>query len=168
MAPFQLILKLVSIDMRLQDKPSKSIEPFLSNILWLRLLLQIITHCGFQLKSPDLHQPIPWHLLGVYEHLVRSTWVNHWLQIMHPWVLKLGQMLHGNFTSTRVFHQNMIAPVLEKQCWWNITWFSTFSPSGLLHWNWCNHLIIPVPPKEPWSVWNINSLASGRFRFNLR
>ena len=26
-------------------------------------------------------------------------------------------------------------------------------PSGLLHWHWGNHMIAPVPVKQPWRIW---------------
>ena len=27
------------------------------------------------------------------------------------------------------------------------------NPSGLLHWHWGNHMIAPVPVKQPWRIW---------------
>ena len=51
-----------------------------------------------------------------------------------------------------------------SQCWprslwpYGVTrpqWVNRFYPyfSGLLHWHWGNHLIAPVPVKQPWRVW---------------
>ena len=31
-------------------------------------------------------------------------------------------------------------------------WFYPY-PSGLLHWHWGNHMIAPVPVKQPWRIW---------------
>ena len=29
----------------------------------------------------------------------------------------------------------------------------TYLLSGLLHWHWGNHMIAPVPVKQPWNIW---------------
>ena len=37
-------------------------------------------------------------------------------------------------------------------------WFWLLSPvySGLFHWHWGNHIIAPVPVKQPWRIWVID------------
>ena len=36
-----------------------------------------------------------------------------------------------------------------------VVWFRLFCPclSGFLHWHWGNHMIAPVPVKQPWRIW---------------
>ena len=35
--------------------------------------------------------------------------------------------------------------------WFDTGWFYPY-PSGLLHWHWGNHMIAPVPVKQPWRI----------------
>ena len=36
--------------------------------------------------------------------------------------------------------------------WWLMSLIHPYS-SGLLHWHWGNHMIAPVPVKQPWRIW---------------
>ena len=38
-------------------------------------------------------------------------------------------------------------------CCGYIHWYSYPYPSGLLYWHWGNHMIAPVPVKQPWRIW---------------
>ena len=35
-----------------------------------------------------------------------------------------------------------------------------YIPLGLLHWHWGNHMIAPVPVKQPWRIWENQSYGS--------
>ena len=39
--------------------------------------------------------------------------------------------------------------------------------SGLLHWHWGNHMIAPVPVKQPWRIW-VKSIGTKPYHWKLR
>ena len=50
-------------------------------------------------------------------------------------------------------HMILLCFVLLWFCNSRFMWYSYPYGSGLLHWHWGNHMIAPVPVKEPWTIW---------------
>ena len=66
------------------------------------------------------------------------------------------------FLSTATLRQIIVYSISQELYTWFmfcyvLLWFSTCRiypySSGLLHWHWGNHMIAPVPVKQPWRMW---------------
>ena len=71
-----------------------------------------------------------------------------------------------------LFNAYVISTSQELHSWFMLCcvllWFGGFQfypcSSGLLHWHWGNHMIAPVPVKQPWRIWiNISHKSSNKY-----
>ena len=53
------------------------------------------------------------------------------------------------FTASMSLHTLHLMNYAHGSC---LGWFYPYT-SGLFHWHWGNHMIAPVPVKQPWSIW---------------
>ena len=59
-------------------------------------------------------------------------------------------MRHGKYITPQEIYRHFTPCCILL--WFGNGWFYPY-PSGLFHWHWGNHMIAPVPAKQPWRIW---------------
>ena len=113
--------------------------------------------------------PLSWYQVAYYYLLVFEVTFLRYVQDHDMWSIAFSLWCHGvlvMYKKSGLTNQNRSINPFRCPCHAYtvypmicgvLLWFGTGQlypyPSGLHHWYWGNHMIAPVPVKQPWRIW---------------
>ena len=105
-------------------------------------------------------QSFEWNLNHELSINEMTSWMSNWWLVIHSLddvlSLKRQQDIKSNHKPAYWYTQqgwNCYKVLASLFLQWSCTDLFYPYPSGLLHWHWGNHMIAPVPVKQPWRIW---------------